>query len=158
MISTILIFLSVETSLDKEKNRSHTHTSNHLSLTNKSTFKTSNKKIWISFRFVNLNESVCYNDIQWIRYNDHQKHMRCFLRFFTSSQSILQTKMNLLHHSNDTRANDMKRWRTTVNMSLLRSQFSLSFSRLFVNRQYVNILSSSNDLRLRICNQSERVD
>ena len=87
-ISTIITFLSVETSLDKERDRSHTHTSNHLSLTNKSTLKTSNKKIWISLRFVSLSESVCYNDIQWIRYNDHQKHMRCFLRFFTSSQSI----------------------------------------------------------------------
>ena len=53
MISTILIFLSVETSLDKEKNRSHTHTSNHLSLTNKSTLKTSNKKI-LSFASLRL--------------------------------------------------------------------------------------------------------
>ena len=132
MISTILIFLNVETSLDKKRDRSHTHTSNHLSLTNKSTLKTSNQKIWISLRFVSFSESVCYNDTQWIRYNDHQKHMRCFLRFFTSSQSILQTKMNLLHHSSDTRANDMKRWRTTINVSLSRNQFSSSSSQFSV--------------------------
>ena len=35
-----------------------THTSNHLFLTNKSTFKTSNKKFWISFRFVSVSASL----------------------------------------------------------------------------------------------------
>ena len=66
--------------------------------------------------------------------------------FFDSlhlSQSIFSTKMNLLHHSNDTRANDMKRWKTTINANLLHDQISSSFSQFFVSRRCVNILFCS---------------
>ena len=50
----------------------HTHIHTHLisHQINKSTFKTSNKKIWVSFRFVRFSESVRFNDTQWVRYND----------------------------------------------------------------------------------------
>ena len=64
----------------------------------------------------------------------HQKRMRCFLRFFTFSQSIFSTKMNLLHHSSDTRANDIKKWKTTINSNLWRTQFSFFFSQSFARR------------------------
>ena len=61
--------------------------------------------------------------------------------------------MNLLHHSNDTRANDMKRWKTTINVSLSRSQFNSSFSQIFVclfvvNTSYLEYLQSIKTRRL----------
>ena len=99
---------NVKTSFDKKKNRNHTHIKFHIKSTNnhsKSTSKFSisrlvtfsalSRNLFASFRFVSFSEFVCYNDIQWIRYNDHQK--RCFIRFFTFSQSIFSTKMNQLH-------------------------------------------------------------
>ena len=77
MASTILIFLSVETSLDKEKNRNYTHTSNFTSkLTNQQTITQNLKqKIWITFRFASslFQRPVRFDGIQWVRYNDHQK-------------------------------------------------------------------------------------
>ena len=51
-------------------------------------------------------------------------------------------KMNLLH-TNDTRANDMKKWRTTINANLLHDQINSSFSQLFASRRCVNILFCS---------------
>ena len=176
MISTILIFLSVETSLDKEKNRSHTHTSNHLSLTNKSTFKTSNKKNWISFRFV-CSQCVCLlqrhsvsslqrllNLLQWNSIIDesvtsismsslqrlvsllkrHQKRMRCFVRFFTSLQSIHSDEDETITSQQRYESNDMKSWRTRVNINLSHSQFS-SFS------SQISVCSSSMRRIFNIC-------
>ena len=70
MISTILIFLSVETSLVKERNRSHTHIKSFISNKQINTQNIKQKKIWISFHFVCFSVSVYFNDTQWVRYND----------------------------------------------------------------------------------------
>ena len=69
--------------------------------------------------------------------------MRCFLRFFTFSQSIFSTKMNLLHHNSDTRTNDIKRWKTTINSSLWRIQFNFFFFVIVCSSSCVNILRQS---------------
>ena len=66
--------------------------------------------------------------------------------------------MNCLHHNNDTRANDMKRWRTTINVSLLRSQFSSSSSQLSVRRQCVNILFHVSILSKSAVNQDASIN
>ena len=66
MISTIFTFLSVETSLVKKKNRSHTHLKS--SIFNKSTLKTSNKKF--DFDFASFVSISLFQRFQWVRYND----------------------------------------------------------------------------------------
>ena len=43
----------------------------------------------------------------------------------------------------DTKANDMKKWKTTINANLLHDQINSSFSQFFVNRRCVNILFCS---------------
>ena len=84
MIFTIIVFLlNVETSLVENKNKNHTQQSHHQiikSTNNHSKFQTKNLN-YVSFRFVSFSVSARFNDIQWNRYNDHQK--RCLVRFFT---------------------------------------------------------------------------
>ena len=74
MIFTIFIFLNVETSFVKKKNRNHIQQFYHQiiyfkSTNNYSKFQTKNLN-YVSFRFVNFNVFARFNDIQLIRYND----------------------------------------------------------------------------------------
>ena len=78
LIFTMFISLSVETSLDKEKNRSHTHIKS--SISNKQINIQNIKQKKFEFRFAPLLlQWVCFNEIllasllqqsQWVRYND----------------------------------------------------------------------------------------
>ena len=63
------------------------------------------REIFVSFRFVNFSESVCYNDIQWVRYNDHQKFMRCFFSNFYIFAININEDESITY--NDTKTNDM---------------------------------------------------
>ena len=76
--------------------------------------------------------SVCFNDTQWIRYNDHQKRMRCFLRFFTSFAVNTSMKDESITSQQRYESNNMKSWKTRVNMSLSHSQFNSSSSQISV--------------------------
>ena len=109
MIITIFIFLSVETSLDKEKNKSHTHIFN----------LTSNQQINIqninqkkkNLNFVSLRLSQCLSASTTLSefattisesasmkflVNRRERSQNACVRFFTFSQST-SMEMNLLH-------------------------------------------------------------
>ena len=142
----------------KEKNRSHiiNLTSNHQ--INKQSPKISNKKFSFRLaRFASLRQSqrVCLlqwhsvsslqrlvNLLQWNSISESQrsqKRMRSILYIFAvninGNESITYS---------DTGANGIKRWKTTVNVSLIRSQFSSSSSQSSVRSSKQSTFCQSN--------------
>ena len=116
--------------------------SNHLFQINKQSFKISNKKFklrFVSFRFCfsDLFVSTTFNKFvttinKFVSMKFLMSRLKRFqntcVRFFTFSQSIFSTKMNLLHYNNDTKTNNMKKWKTTINANLLHDQINSFFS------------------------------
>ena len=167
LISTILIFLNVETSLDKEKNRSHTHIKSSISNKQINTQNIKQKKLWVSLRFVSLDDlfasmtfsefATTTSDFASMTSNErartsisvsllqrHQKRMRSIRYIFA---------VNIIKRWIFYRQAIRKQWheeksrRTWINESLLHDQISSSSSQLFVSRRCVNILLYSQSLQ-----------
>ena len=91
--------------------------------------------ILIQWHFVN----EFAHRFQWIRYNDFKNAcVVCSILYIFAIN--IKKWIYYVHHNNDTRTNDTKRWKTTVKVSLSRNQFNSSFSQSFVRRQCVIFL------------------
>ena len=159
-ISTINTFLSVETSLDKERDRSHTHIKS--SISNKQINIQNIKQKNLNFASFRQFQRICLlqwhsvsslqrlvillqwhlmNEFahrsQWVRYNGIKS---ACVRFFTSFAINTSMRDESITNS-DTRA---MTWRVEEHESidLLLSQTSSSSSQFFACRQCVNILLS----------------
>ena len=126
MISTIIIFLFKrwDTALLKKKIEvTHTHQISHL--THKSTNNPQNlkQKIWITLRSASSlpQRPVRFDGTQWVRYNGHQK--ACVV-LFNSLHLRSQHQRRWIYYIQryGSKWHGEKRWRTTVNVGLSRSQ------------------------------------